>query len=141
MAGDVTYDMSRGTTIKIRPTKHQAFALTVAGATGTPANSLLISGREGFKLILFHIGFSNSDASSNNIAMHFVDSGEAPVDPDVDMTSMFLRETLLSGGVSLRNLIGMEIQSEPNQDLHGWLDANSDGWFVNLGYAYIKVPA
>jgi len=138
---DIRSNMPRGTSIKIRPTPHRAFALTSAGATGTPANSLLLSGRVGFRLVLYHIGFSNSDASYNNIAMHFVASGAAPVDPDVNMTPMFLRESLPSLGVTLRNLGFMEVESTENQDLHGWLESNSSGWFVNLGYAYIPVPS
>jgi len=133
--------MPRGASTKIRPCPHKSIALTTAGATGTPANSLLLSGRSGFRIVLYHIGFSNSASSFNNIAMHFVGSGSAPVDPDVSMDTMLLRESLPSLGVTLRNLIGMEIESDENQDIHGWLDGDSTGWFVNLGYAYIAVPS
>lgn len=131
--------ISRGQAIRPRVVDHKSFGLTLAGAGGTPANSLLLPGVAGRRIILFHIGFSNSDTDSNNIAMQWTASGGAPIDPGVSMDTIFLRETLPTLGVSLRNFIGMECASGINQDLHGWLDAESDGWFVNLGYLYIEV--
>lgn len=134
-------DNARGSTLKIQAVTHKAFILDTAGATGTPANSLLVSGREGQRIVLVHLGFSNSASTSNNIAMQWSSSGGAPADPDVSMDTIFIRETLPAVGVTLRNLITCAVASEENQDLHGWLDGNSTGWFVNIGYAYLEVPS
>lgn len=133
--------IDRGSTMKLRTVTHRSFKLTNAGAAGTPANSLLLSGRAGFRIVLCHIGFSNGDASSNNIALQWTDASGNPVDPDVSMVTVFARESLPDVGVTLRNLIGMEVASGANEDLHGWLADASTGWYVNLGYLYIPVPS
>lgn len=140
MADDV-HSIGRGTATKIRPCPHKSIGLTLAGVAGTEATTLLLPARGGFKVVLYHIGFSNSDSDYNNIALQWADDGVNAVDPAASMDTIFLRESLPSLGITLRNLLGMEVESETNQDLHGWLLDASDGFFVNLGYAYIPVPA